>query len=153
MGTNFFYRIPPKESEIDELHKKIDRLKSAATDYYDIKEFLDVMEKKYNIHLGKRSYGWQFLWDYHDGNFFKDNLKSIKEFLQKNKGTIVDEYEHKYTIDEFLNDEITLYRDKDHCDAMQYHLEHPTERLSYNIAAHEFISKDGLRFSKDEDFS
>ena len=43
------------------------------------------------IHLGKRSGGWQFLWQFHDGKFYSDNLTSIKEFLNNPDYQIVDE--------------------------------------------------------------
>ena len=56
------------------------------------------------VHLGKRSHGWQFLWDFHDGRYFKANLESIKEFL-KDK-IIVDEYGEVFSLDQFLNIEI-----------------------------------------------
>jgi len=105
------------------------------------------------IHLGKRSAGWQFLWDYpaiYNGMFkthfwelnneYKINLNTIKNFL-KDK-IILDEYENRYTLDSFL-DEIkdVLYKTDDLDDGMNG--EYSTQY---------FIS-DGLRFSRFTDFS
>src|SRR5574344_1368372 len=48
-------------------------------------------EENKSIHLGKRSGGWQFLWQFHDGKFYNDNVNSIKEFLNNPDYQIVDE--------------------------------------------------------------
>ena len=105
------------------------------------------------IHLGKRSAGWQFLWDYpaiYNGMFkthfwemnneYKINLNTIKEFL-KDK-IIFDEYENEYTLDSFLKEiKNVLYKTDDLDDGMNG--EYSTQY---------FIS-DGLRFSRFTDFS
>lgn len=105
------------------------------------------------IHLGKRSAGWQFLWDYpaiYNGMFkthfwelnneYKINLNTIKKFL-KDK-IILDEYENRYTLDSFLEEiKDVLYKTDDLDDGMNG--EYSTQY---------FIS-DGLRFSRFTDFS
>ena len=105
------------------------------------------------IHLGKRSAGWQFLWDYpaiYNGMFkthfwemnneYEINLNTIKEFL-KDK-IIFDEYENEYTLDSFLEEiKNVLYKTKDLDDGMNG--EYSTQY---------FISN-GLRFSRFTDFS
>ena len=105
------------------------------------------------IHLGKRSAGWQFLWDYpaiYNGMFkthfwemnneYKINLNTIKEFL-KDK-IIFDEYENKYTLDSFLEEiKNVLYKTDDLDDGMNG--EYSTQY---------FIS-DGLRFSRFTGFN
>lgn len=105
------------------------------------------------IHLGKRSAGWQFLWDYpaiYNGMFkthfwemnneYEINLNTIKEFL-KDK-IIFDEYENKYTLDSFLEEiKNVLYKTDDLDDGMNG--EYSTQY---------FISN-GLRFSRFTDFS
>ena len=105
------------------------------------------------IHLGKRSAGWQFLWDYpaiYNGMFkthfwemnneYEINLNTIKEFL-KDK-IIFDEYENKYTLDSFLEEiKNVLYKTDDLDDGMNG--EYSTQY---------FISN-GLRFSRFTGFS
>lgn len=152
MGTNFYYKIPLKKRDKEVLHGMIDNLPECG--FNEINEKLAELEQETNIHLGKRSYGWQFLWDYHNGKFYKASLKSIKEFIRYNNGWIEDEYGQTFTMEEFFNDEIgdRLYLDENHCDAYQYHKNHPEEPLHYNIHEHEFQSEDGLRFSYDENF-
>ncbi len=151
MGTNFYYKIP--------IHKrKVEELKNLITEEPDFTELLNEIEeitKNNSIHLGKRSYGWQFLWDYHNGRFYKDNLNSIKEFIATSGGYIENEYGDKFTLDQFFNDEIKacLYKDENHYDAKAYQETHPEESQYYNSNDIEHISTDGLRFSTFENFS
>lgn len=145
MGTNFYYKIPLKSREKEKLVKlsikgNLDKLIQEAV----------YLQSKYFIHLGKRSYGWQFLWNYNDGKFYKDNLKSIKGFLKKKGGTIYTEYNEPLTIDKFF-EEINLYKDDDHTDLATYWTQHPERNDRADI--YEFISEDGLRFSKSTNFS
>lgn len=151
MGTNFYYKIP--------IHKrKVEELKNLITEEPDFTELLNEIEeitKNNSIHLGKRSCGWQFLWDYHKGRFYKDNLNSIKEFIDTSGGYIENEYGEKFTPDEFFNDEIKdcLYKDEKHCDSKSYQEKHPYEHHYYMPSDIEFISSDNLRFSSSEDFA
>lgn len=149
MGTNFYYKIPLKKREIEELKDCITEDPSLR----ELKDCIYMITENRVIHLGKRSYGWQFLWDFHSGDHYEANLNSIKEFLKNSGGYIVNEYDEKFTIEQFFEDEIKdcLYKDENHCDAYAYHEKHP-EEYKYNISSHEF-SSDGLRFSRDEDFS
>lgn len=150
MGTNFYCveKISRKQrskiksllSEYAELVDKAD----AACDFHKQHNkynemLLDFIPEK--VHLGKRSWGWQFLWDYHDGRYFKANLDSIKEYL-KDK-IIFDEDDEVFTLEQFLTDEIghSLYKTDKLNDGMG---EYPS---------HFFISDDGLRFARFEDFS
>jgi hypothetical protein len=52
-----------------------------------------------SIHLGKRSSGWKFCW-----NFHKDKYYSTKEELLAfiRSGRIVDEYGHEVNVEEFI---------------------------------------------------
>lgn len=151
MGTNFYYKIPLKKRKINELRELI------TEDPYSLEEIIEQYEnikKTHIIHLGKRSFGWQFLWDTQNNEYYANNLKSIIEFLNSGGGHIEDEYGEKFTTEEFLKDEIgnCLYKDDTHCDAWSYHAKYPNEPIYYDINSSEFISKDGLRFSKHTDF-
>ena len=153
MGTNFYCR------KIDKKHRKM-----FSKDLSDLNEYvlLNINNPKINlleevnrfisdycdfekeIHLGKRSYGWQFLWDYHNGRYFNPNLDSIKEFLSQDDIIIYDEYENFYEVEQLFNDELSdcLYKDAIHDDGM-----------GGEYSKYFFKSEDGLRFSKFEDFS
>ena len=150
MGTNFFCveKISRRQrSKIKSLLREyiglVDKVDTAC-DLHELHSkynemILDIIPEK--VHLGKRSYGWQFLWDYHDGRYFKANLESIKEFL-KDK-IIVDENNEVFSLDQFLNEEIADYL---------YNTDGKLHDCVKLLLSYYFIS-DGLRFSKSEDFN
>ena len=101
MGTNFYCR------KIDRKHRKMFSKDLSALNEHislnidnpeinlleEVNRFIsDYRDFEKEIHLGKRSYGWQFLWDYHDGKYFNSNLDSIKEFLSQDDIIIHDEF-------------------------------------------------------------
>lgn len=151
MGTNFYYKIPLKKREIENLKKLI----VEDPEMPALMEELDDIQRTHVIHIGKRSAGWQFLWDLNDGDYYEDNLNSIKDFFNRNDGYIENEYGNKFTVDEFFNEEINecLYKNDNCCDSYSYHKKHPNEDYYYPLGAYEYISKDGLRFSKLKDFA
>lgn len=148
MGTNFYYKIPLKKREIQEF-------KDAITEDpdFDKLESLIAFYSPRKIHLGKRSAGWQFLWDYHQGKYYEASLKSIREFLETKGGYIVNEYGEKFSTDQFFKEiEDWLYLDQSHYNLVTYYEANSEIPYKVNPAKHEFES-DGLRFSKDSDFS
>lgn len=147
MGTNFYLKIPIHKREKEKIIELVNEDK-----FEDLVEYVNELYKTNDIHLGKRSAGWQFLWDYHNGLYYKPELESIKEFLKK--GNIYNEYGEKFTIDQFFKEELygCLYKDEHHWDLETYQKEHPDE-YHWSVDKYEFISEEGLRFSKNEDFS
>lgn len=147
MGTNFYARRIPTQEEIEALHNRVDEV---AMGIYDISSITDVVETGCDIHLGKRSMGWQFNWEYHP-EYYSDNLESIKKFLSRDDIVIVDEYNTEFSLDEFLNEEIgyCLYNDPEkYINGMQY-----DEKYGYKynaVSGREWISGDGLRFTRGE---
>ena len=150
MGTNFFC--------VEKISRRQrSKIKSLLMEYIGLVDKADtacdfhVLHSKYNemildiipekVHLGKRSHGWQFLWDFHDGRYFKANLESIKEYL-KDK-IIFDENNEVFSLDQFLNEEIADYL---------YNTDGKLYDCVELLPSYYFIS-DGLRFSKSEDFS
>lgn len=154
MGTNFYLR---RKLTIKENRKILDFINSKYMEFtnqvvnniYNIESFLDTFTREVTnetkeyikeIHIGKRSYGWQFLWDYHSSKYYKANLKDIKKFLANPDYEIVDEYGRVYTLTQFFDEEVgeSLYKGKN--------------GLEEGPNSYFFIS-DGLRFSIYEDFS
>lgn len=149
MGTNFFC--------IEKISRRQrSKIKSLLREYIEVVDKVNTacdfheLHSKYNemilesiperVHLGKRSYGWQFLWDFHNGRYFKANLESIKKYL-KDK-IIFDEYGEVFSLDQFLNEEIADYL---------YNTDGKLYDGVESLPSYYFIS-DGLRFSKSEDF-
>lgn len=149
MGTNFYYKIPLKKREIEDLRNAITE-DPALTDF---EELCIAYTEGHVIHLGKRSAGWQFLWDLNNGDYYKDNLQSIKDFLNNSGGWVENEYGEKFTVEGFFEDiGPWLYKSEKYCDAELYHKLHPEEPCYYEPRDIEYQS-DNLRFSKSTDFS
>ena len=147
MGTNFYARRIPTQEEVAALHKHIDEI---AAGVYSISSMIEEIKIVDDIHLGKRSVGWQFNWEYHP-EYYSDNLESIKEFLSRDDIVIVDEYNTKFSLDEFFNKEIgyCLYNDPEkYINGSQYEENETGRRCVWSIK--EWTSKDGLRFSSGE---
>lgn len=118
MGTNF-NRIP-KSSEIRVKHIKLMEqvsdmdiwdvsniengfrtIKNPQSDYvwdninpWD--EFMDGM----SVHLGKRSMGWKFCWNFHDNKHYS-NKEELLKFIRS--GRVIDEYGVIQDTEEFIN--------------------------------------------------
>lgn len=148
MSTNFYSVTPITTRQRQDLNDHITAsLPSADTPYSDDlrHRYTRIAETILSslptpVHLGKRSVGWQFLWDYHQGRYYKPNLASIKAYLQGK--IIIDEYDRTYTLDQFL-------------DEIDYCLYPSPQLLDGTDTYHQatcFISQDHLRFSYSEDF-
>lgn len=95
MGTNFYLRRIPTEDDIEKLNKLIaDRAFEAIRDY--------TTDMTSWIHIGKRSCGWQFLFNHHNEKYFNPRSKqSLITWLQNPEYEIIDEYSNKLTFNEF----------------------------------------------------
>lgn len=153
MGTNFYLKRKLTKKQKEDI---IDIINSDGD--YDV-----VVSKLYDIrpiHIGKRSYGWKFLWNANDFKFFKPTKESLIEFLKS--GQIINEYDDEFTFDQFWNEEytnegfdLTTYYAK--YPEYQYHVS-PEERnrfvckhkITPNIHGEFYI--DDLRFTTCSEF-
>lgn len=87
--------------------------------------YLKRKDQEEPIHIGKRSYGWRFLWDAHEFRYFEPNEDSIYEFL--NSGIIKDEYGREFTYKEFMDGEVGDSLTEGF-DLEKYYAEYDTER-------------------------
>lgn len=149
MGTNFYikkYMTPEQKKEV------IDAINN---DQYD--EARDIMNEVKDIHIGKRSGGWKFLWDANEFKYFEPTKESLIEWLKS--GQIIDEYDQEFTFDEFWNKELDGFWDG--YDAITYEKDYP-ERIYWRKNISQFhgipVTKDefyidNLRFSVSTDFA
>ena len=145
MGTNFYARIIPKEEDIKRVHRIIDGYLTGNMLEIDDDILKDSVQK---IHLGKRSCGWQFLWQANP-KYYQDNLESIKEFLSRDNIIIYNEYEERFTFEKFLDKEIgyCLYNDPEYfMNGRQYAEKHNESFDDFG----EWTTEDGLRFVKED---
>ena len=98
MGTNIYARLHPDNQERKKLALKIkDAIMTNEPDmYYQIENILEEHKEKYPvIHLGKRSYGWKFLWA-PNPKYYCDNKRSIDLFLRREDVLLYNEYGGDY---------------------------------------------------------
>lgn len=148
MGTNFYLRKKISEDRKRALidHIENDRYDEAADELYGI-------QKDHEIHIGKRSCGWKFLWDSHDFRYFDPNMDSVREWLRT--GTICDEYGTTYTYDQFWNDELSgciESTDRDLWDGMEYEKIHPGSYCMGGTARREFSERHGIDVNSSDEF-
>lgn len=162
MGTNF-YRIP-KEEELEEKKKKlIDGVKNLdikslknillnfnynKDDSYEYSSVWDDFLEGNLIHLGKRSSGWRFLW-----NFNKEKYYQTKEDLFKfiKEGRVIDEYGEELESDRFIDMALEWCKDGLVVDSEYFKIYEISSQFSGE--SYYDLEIEGLRVSKSSDFS
>lgn len=102
-----------------------------------------------SIHLGKRSSGWKFCWNFHNNKYYQDKA-SLLAFIRS--GRVVDEYGTEWPVEEFIAMALTwgepagLVADKEYFD------KNPHPWIS-NPEAYYDREIDGLRVSSSTEFS
>lgn len=157
MGTNFYLRKKLSQEQRKEIDKAFDE-----EDFNKVRELLPK-----DIHIGKRSGGWKFLWDAHYFKYFEPTKDALMKWLQS--GKILDEYGDEFTFDEFINEEIKGFIDKGY-DIASYKYDHPegldffhydsrvqdfNRICDYDIHINQYgeFYIDDLRFTVSEDFA
>lgn len=132
MGTNIYMCRIPTEEEINKLHALIDQC-----DFDGLRDQLDTINTR--IHIGKKSYGWKFLFQIHP-HYYGPTKKSIMDFLNLTKSgqwELKDEYGDDVPLDTFWNDYVDV--SKDGYDSLSY-----TDPIIYQ---YESISPEGFRYT------
>lgn len=121
MGTNFYFIPKMSDEDVQDILLSAKKL-AESKDYLDLDKLKHRINKVVTeIHLGKRSAGWQFLWNHNDLKYYNPNLKSIQKFLKETEGTIKDEYGEIYTYEQFFEEiKDCLYEDDNHITGMVY---------------------------------
>jgi hypothetical protein len=112
MGTNY-YRIPP-ENEIKEKHKQLQidisnmdlsvlsiesGFRVAIDNMWNGENPWETFMSGMNIHLGKRSSGWKFCWNFHDNKYYS-NKEELLNFIRT--GRVIDEYGEQQFVGDFV---------------------------------------------------
>jgi len=166
MGTNY-YRIP-KSNEINARKQKLNQrmqeldlwnpaLISRGYRYIDCPEDeweqlspWDEFIQDTNIHLGKRSMGWKFCWNFHNNKWYSNKEELIKFVMS---GRIVDEYGEQVDSQEFL-DMAFSWGEPDGLVADAEYFE-KNERMGWMRNPSDYYDReiDGLRVSSSTEFS
>lgn len=144
MGTNYYWRPLITEEEREKLLEKTKNVKTLQ----EIEDFIynDILkERESEVHIGKSSCGWQFL--FHLGiRKYTCGQSLKKEDIDKwfRSGIIVDEYGDEISVDDFWT---LVDTKKDAMDYDQYYKKNPKD--TYYCRGYD-QQIDGLRFTKDE---
>ena len=135
MGTNFYVKVKLTSKQKDEIRHYL------LEDRYDIIRAL--LDEAKDIHIGKSSFGWKFLWDANNFKYFGKSKKEMFDWL-KDKD-IIDEYDKHYTFDQFIK----RIRITEGYDLESYYKDNPDSYLdfSYYTIPIEFPSK-GLNINQ-----
>lgn len=155
MGTNYYIVRKVDDESISRLNESLQEGK-----IYQSEEILDEIKSDMIVHIGKSSYGWEFLFNYNDFKYYQPTRESLSEFIEKNKDNFYNEYNEKVDINEFwklvdskvgkMNNE-RYYQEPEN--RYLYYREESKENISkYNPKYSEFYN-DGLRFSTCCEFS
>lgn len=113
MGTNF-YRIPTHEEMVTRKMELLGHVNGLDLSPHNIEGgFRTISPTKNwewfspwemflmdtNIHLGKRSSGWKFCWNFHNNKYY-DDKETLFEFIRS--GRVVDEYGEEQDVEEFI---------------------------------------------------
>jgi len=112
MGTNY-YRIPT-QLEMEERKSKLikdiadldmspSKIESEFRQYgdsWDMESAWDIFTEGTSIHLGKRSGGWKFCWNFHNNQYYS-NKEELKQFVLS--GRVVNEYGDEIDPQQFLD--------------------------------------------------
>ena len=165
MGTNY-YRIPTEE-EIESRKQRLQsRIRTMHVDVNSIERgfrYIDNSKDEWSslspwdefiegtsIHLGKRSGGWKFCWNFHKEKYYKDK-ESLLNFIRT--GRVVNEYGDEMDREEFITMALEwgqpngLVADEKYFNSTEHHswMSNPSDYYDKEI--------DGLRVSSSTEFS
>ena len=107
MGVNIYASRHLSDETVELLNKYN---KTGYTKFFY--HFLDrVNEENKKIHIGKKSYGWKFLFNHNNWEYYNETRESIDAFLKSCAG-IFDEYDNEITVDDFWKDYVDSSKDE-----------------------------------------
>ena len=163
MGTNY-YRIPTEEEMEKRKSKLIEKINTleltpsninrnfrtlAGTQEYENINIWDEFIDDTLIHLGKRSGGWKFCWNFHNNKFYA-NKNALLSYIRS--GRVVDEYGKEEDVEEFIKMALEWCQ-PDGLIANAIYMSKQNRPLYLNNPTYYDKEIDGLRVSSSVDFS
>ncbi len=108
-------------------------------------EFLDDMK----IHLGKRSMGWKFVWNFHKNKYYHDK-ETLFAFIRS--GRVVDEYGDLIDNEEFIKEALEWCQPDGWVYNSEYIKAHPNQFGTFDMSEHYSRIIDGLVVSPATEF-
>ena len=110
----------------------------------------DVFLEDMRIHIGKRSSGWKFLWNFNDNKYYT-NKEELLTFIRS--GRIIDEYGEVQDTEEFIKMSLE-WGQPDGCVLNQEYIDkHKSDKTVSYISSYYDKEVDGLRVSSHTEFS
>lgn len=161
MGTNF-YSIPKVEDLEKKRQKLIEEIQSMDIsnaglceddfriheDGWDRLSPWDEFVNSNSIHLGKRSMGWKFCWNFNYNKYYS-NKEELLEFIRSRR--VVNEYGDEIQPDEFIEMALDWGKDDGIVADEEYMRKHHSWMSNPSSYADREI--DGLRVSSSTEFS
>ena len=165
MGTNF-YRIPKHEEMVARKETLIGFINNleltpgdieggfrliSASNNWDWLSPWDMFLMDTNVHLGKRSSGWKFCWNFHENKYYK-NKDILLDFIRS--GRVVDEYGDEQDVEEFITMALEWGEPNGLVVNEDYRREQRKKGIGsfYDNPKYDDIIIDGLRVSSSTDF-
>jgi hypothetical protein len=169
MGTNY-YRVPTQEEMRVKHEKLIKRVQEMELTPEKIERDFNTIEDNESswsfhnpwsefmvdlkVHLGKRSMGWKFCWNFHKERYYS-NKEELLAFIRS--GRVVDEYGKDQEIEEFIEMAFNWGEPDGFIYGSQY-IEHMKKEgyhrdYSYDVTKYFDNIIDGLRVSTSTEFS
>ena len=147
MGTNY-YRIPTQLEMEERKAKLIKDITDLDMNPLNMESVWDRFTEGTSIHLGKRSAGWKFCWNFHNNKYYKDR-DSLLDFIRS--GRVVDEYGEVWNVEKFIN----MAFEWGQPDGLIVDEKYTRENSSWLSNPQDYADKiiDGLRVSSSTEFS
>lgn len=167
MGTNY-YRIPKAKEVEARKAKLLTRVQDLDLSPSNIERNFSVLEnpkshwdyhspwsefiEDMSIHLGKRSSGWKFCWNFHKNKYYS-NKEELLAFIRS--GRVVDEYGEEWNPEEFIKMALDWGQPDGwvHNEDYERKIEKTTGRTLFWGPQYWDLEIDGLRVSTSTEFS
>jgi hypothetical protein len=150
MGTNIYARVNPPKAEREKFVLKVKEIVDSDELFMFSKLNDLIQEYKYDypeVHLGKRSCGWRFLWA-PNPKWYDNTIASINKFLQRDDVVLYNEYGEYLTPEDVWE----FYGNTKGYTLEDYLQKYPEGRRHYTRNDYETVTKEGLRIARDADF-
>jgi hypothetical protein len=165
MGTNYYF-IPTHEEMLKRQQTLIQQVTSMDMSVENLERGMkyvsptkdwewfspwDIFIQGSNIHLGKRSSGWKFCWNFHNEKYYS-NKEELLSFIRS--GRVVDEYGEEQDVEEF----ITMSLEWGEPDGLVVNREYRKKERAKGVGSffddpkYDDLIIDGLRVSSSTDF-